>query len=45
MTSKEPDIKKRVEQFYKLLSDYGLTDKAQTLSKQRRRDIDKIFPD
>jgi hypothetical protein len=42
---KQPDVKKRVEQFYRLLADYGLTGKTQPLNRQKRRDIDKLFPE
>jgi hypothetical protein len=42
---KEPDVKQRVEQFYKLLANNGLGGKAQHLNAKKRRDIDKIFPE
>lgn len=42
---RQPDIKKRVEQFYKLLSANGLGGKKQPMNQQKRRDIDKLFPD
>ncbi len=45
MSQKEPDVKQRVEQFYKLLASQGLSGKAQHLSVKQRRDIDKIFPE
>jgi hypothetical protein len=43
--SKEPDVKLRVEQFYKLLASNGLAGKSQRLSAKKRRDINKIFPE
>ncbi|HWT55599.1 MAG TPA: hypothetical protein VN031_01055 [Candidatus Microsaccharimonas sp.] len=42
---KQPDVKKRVEQFYKLLADYGLTGKSQPMNQRQRQDINKLFPD
>jgi hypothetical protein len=42
---KEPDVKQRVEQFYKLLASNGLGGKPQRLSAKKRQDIDKIFPE
>lgn len=43
--SKEPDVKQRVEQFYKLLANNGLGGKTQRMSAKKRQDIDKIFPE
>ena len=42
---KQPDVKKRVEQFYKLLADYGLTGKSQPMNRRGRSNINKLFPD
>jgi hypothetical protein len=41
---KQPDDKLRVEQFYKLLSDYGLKGKTQPLSRRTQSELDKLFP-
>lgn len=42
---KQSEDEKRVEQFYKLLSAYGLTGRTQSMNRQKRSDIDKLFPD
>ena len=34
----ESDAKKRVEQFYKLLADYGLTGRSQPLERRKKDD-------
>ncbi len=39
------DSRARLEQFYKLLADYGLTGKSQPLSRRQRQEIDALFPD
>lgn len=41
----EADAQKRVEQFYRLLADYGLTGKTQPMNRQNQKDINKLFPE
>ena len=42
--AKEPDVKQRVEQFYKLLASHGLNGRPERLTAKKRRSIDKLFP-
>jgi hypothetical protein len=37
--------RERVEQFYKLLAEYGLTGKSQPLSRRQKQNLDSIFRD
>jgi hypothetical protein len=38
------DAKKRVDQFYKLLADYGLTGRSQPLDRRKGNDVDAQSP-
>jgi hypothetical protein len=42
---KNRDSEERVEQFYRLLSAYGLTGKTQPMNRGKKSEIDKLFPD
>lgn len=42
---KQSDEQKGLEQFYKLLADYGLTGKSQPSKQRGDKNIDEVFPD
>jgi hypothetical protein len=42
---KPTDDQERMEQFYRLLSDYGLRGRSQPLTRQKQSEINALFPD
>jgi len=45
IVDKQSDEEKRVEQFYQLLSAYGLTGRSQPLARRKRSSNDRRSPD
>jgi hypothetical protein len=37
--------RERIEQFYKLLAEYGLTGQSQPLNRRQRKELDELFDD
>jgi hypothetical protein len=45
MVDDERTSRERMEQFYKLLAEYGLTGKSQPLSRRQQDDLNAMFED